>query len=525
VRALDAAGALEVRLLKKFTQRPLMSVWKGEDKADKSVLLTVVDTCGTPSERERILGAARALLPLAGTDGIEDVHRVMEEVDAFVSDFHGAGSASDLVVLRWPMTKKLDFVCRVADALIELHGAGVVHGCLCPDNILLDDDLLPILTEVGMVSIQESLEGDRENFFGYGAYAAPEVALGTVDVRSDVYSVGRLLTFVVLDKTPGSANVAAGGSTEAGVAAEELQDLRARSPNLATIVKKCIATPEGRYTSMAELSADLRRCRQLLVPESATTMRLSEPGAWKTQTMRTVEAPARPTKAPSRPTLAPAPVAATPRGRATADARRWAAPLWVSIASALLVGGVLVAVLGVTVRSNAEHLALQGLVMLGAVGLTLGFRATKEVRIALAVLAPAVVAAANPVDRVSVYDDDDAPTPRAAMRRRVLDAEEFARGGKDLHQAKLQLVDFSGLDLAGVDLEGADLTEANLKKTNLTGARVDGASFRAADLAGANLSNVTLDRAVGLEEATCDAATVFPAGWSCPPTHKVQRSP
>jgi hypothetical protein len=77
VRALEAAGLLEVRLLKKSVQRPLMSVWVGEDKDREKVLMTVVDACGTPAERDRVIGGAKALLVLAGTPGVQHVRRVL----------------------------------------------------------------------------------------------------------------------------------------------------------------------------------------------------------------------------------------------------------------------------------------------------------------------------------------------------------------------------------------------------------------------------------------------------------------
>jgi Protein kinase domain/Pentapeptide repeats (8 copies) len=507
VRALEAATTTEVRLLKKFAQRPLMSVWKGEDKAGKLVLLTVVDACGTPVERERILGAARALLPLAGTDHVQNVYRVQDDVDAFVSDFLGAGAAADLVVLRWPMTRKVDFVCRVAGALAELHEASLVHGCLCPDNILLDDDLHPVLTEVGMVSIKGSLDGDPENFFGYGAYAAPEVMLGQPDVRADIFSVGRLLTFVILDRTPSLRGPATEAPFEGASPEDDLKELHAKNPSLATIVKKCVAAPEGRYASMTELLTDLQRCKQLLVPESSTSMRLGDTSpAVKTA----AEAPAK----PARSTEA---AAAVPRRGPKPPAPKSAAPAWVPVVSMVVVAAALFAVIAFPTKSTVVHLVLQALVVAGAVGITTGLRVTQGGRILMGAAAAGIAIAANPVDHLSGLENNDAMTRATAARAYVMG------GGKNLHLARLQIADFSGLDLSGADLEGADLTQSNLARSKLIGARVDGASFLGADLSAADLSKVTLDRVFAIETATCDESTVLPDGWRCLPTHKVRR--
>jgi serine/threonine protein kinase len=506
VRALEAAGLLEVRLLKKFTQRPLMSVWKGEDKTGKLVFLTVVDACGTPDEERHVLGAARALVPLSGTPGIQNVYRVMEDVDAFVSEFLGQGTASDLVVLRWPMPQKIDFVCRVAAALAELHDADIVHGCLCPDNVLLDDDLHPVLTEVGMVSVKESLEGDPENFFGYGAYAAPEIALGKPDPRADVFSVGRLLSFVVLDRTPGVAEGAADGALSASSEASELEELRARNPSIAAIVRKCTAAPEARPATMKDLLAELLRCKQLLVPETGSPMRPSQLAP-----PQVPEKEVRPTRAPERmPTQRPHPLAKE-------EAVKSASPAWVSIASLLLLAGVIGAVLTLPIKSAAMHLALQAAVAIGAVGLTTGLRVNQGVRIVLAVAALGLAIGVNPIGRLSQLDSEDGQTRASAARSYVLG------GGKDLHKNHLQLADLSNLDLTGADLAGADLSGANLARTKLAGAHVEGASFVGTDFSGANLQDVTLERAFAIGTATCDEATTLPAGWTCSESHKVRQ--
>ena len=84
----------------------------------------------------------------------------------------------------------------------------------------------------------------------YGAYTAPEArgqASGPLDARADVFSVGRLLTFLVLDREPGGEN--------------DLADLETKAPGLVPIVGRCTqGASEERYADMAHLRADLDRC-------------------------------------------------------------------------------------------------------------------------------------------------------------------------------------------------------------------------------------------------------------------------
>jgi len=279
VRAVAAANALDVRLLKKFAQRPLMSVWEGEvdqpGEIDevvpkrKRVALTVVDASGTPEERKRVLQAARALVAIyegAGESpdaaGVQRIYRVADEADAFVSDLCSTGTAADLSVLRWQMSRKLEFARKVAASIATMNAAGLVHGCMCPENVRLDDEFGPVMTEAAMVSIAESLEGDRENFFGYGAYAAPEACEpGPIDARADVYSLGRLLVFLVLDREP--------AATEGDTADADLDEVAAKVPGLVPIIRRATkAKPAERYAGMADVQAELERCvREYAPPE------------------------------------------------------------------------------------------------------------------------------------------------------------------------------------------------------------------------------------------------------------------
>jgi hypothetical protein len=496
VRALEAAGLLEVRLIKKSVQRPLMSVWEGEDKNRERVLLTVVDACGTPAERTRTIGAAKALMALGGTDGVQNVRRVLEDVDAFLSDFHGAGTAADLVVLRWPTLRKLDFACRVCDALAALHEAGLTHGCLCPDNILLDDDLHPVVTEAGMVSIAESLEGDPENFFGYGAYAAPETSRGAPDARGDVFSVGRLLTFIMLDRAPGQT--------------VDVMDVNAKDPAIAAIVRRCTGQASERYESMAALSTELHHYKQKLIPtEGETTRRPVEH-----------EAPARAPRTHAASPPRDAAAAPTPRvmiERSSAPGAKSALPWWVAAASAALVVASVALSQVDSLRSASTRGVLIFAVVLGMVGITTIVPATRLLRIALTVIGLGVALVLDPIGRLSQLDSTDAATRGAAARDYVM------KGGKNLRDMRIQNADLSALDLSGADLGRADLTGSSLARSKLIQAQVDGAYFVAVQLEGADLSGVSLEKAIAIETATCDDATVFPEGWYCNAARNVRK--
>ena len=482
LRALAAAAHLDVQLLKKFAQRPLMSVWSAQDAAGTKVFLTAVDACRSIDERDRMLGAAKALAELGGGHGIQGVHRVAEEEEAFLQDYFGAGTAADIAVLRWLPLRRLEFMLRVCDALAALHEKGIVHGCLCPDNILLNDDLSPVLTEAGMVSVAESLGGDPESFFGYGAYAAPEAVLGRADALSDVYSAGQVLLFVMLDETPGEAM--------------SLASIPTRLPELAPIIRRCTTSRDERYPSMAELVGDLRACRVRLAHASDFVRHPTQPPAPRAPSIRATAKVSRPTPAAS-----PAP----------------AAPRWVAAAAAVAFT-VCVVVAAALPLSSLIQMGLEVLAGVCLLAMSSAVPARPALRVALTLLALASAVVGDPVARLSRTEAADSDVRGAAVRALV------SRGGKDLRRKRLPGADLSGLDLAGADLTGADFTSASFRGSKLVRVIADGTSFIRASFLGADLSSVALEQSYGVETASCDEATVLPAGWICNPEGRIRRS-
>ncbi len=483
-RALKAADKFGLRLAKKLVQRPLMSVWDAVQSDEKHVTLTVVDACATEGERTRILGAASSLIVLAGTTGVQDVHSVAEAVEAFVSNPCANGTAADLVVLRWPLRERLSFVARVCDALEGIHGAGLVHGGLCPDNVLLDDELAPVLSEIGMVSLSDSLEGDREGFFGYGAYASPEAQDGAaLDARSDVLSVGHLLAFLVTEHEPNDASE---------------RELTGKAAGLGTVYRKAVsALPEQRHESVAELRADLDRIR--------TDLTVTMPG------------PARPHAAAPRPAAPAAPKPSRTSGyqsdvpidAAVIGARPKAGVIGILLAIGAMLPGYLLPL---------EAAGVFGLTLVVAAGLataTLMVPMSSMRWRSISVLGVLLVSVAlDPVGRVGAAGawrrlHRSTPAGREAV------VAILRNGERDLAGANLVGADLSRLDLGWANLAGADLSSADLSRTLLINAKLDDANMTGAVLDRVDMSGTDLSSVRGIETAKCERSTMLPAGWDC----------
>jgi serine/threonine protein kinase len=88
--------------------------------------------------------------------------------------------------------------CRVAEigaviasVLSYVHGEGIVHRDVKPDNVLFNEDGDCYLADFGIARTEDHAEPD---FFGTAGYLAPEqVGYGDVGPAADVYSLGLVL--------------------------------------------------------------------------------------------------------------------------------------------------------------------------------------------------------------------------------------------------------------------------------------------------------------------------------------------
>lgn len=155
---------------------------------------------------------------------------------------------------------------QIASSLIEAHGDGLVHRDLKPGNVMLlkrgGDPLFVKVLDFGLVKLAGGTDEQKKKLtqsgilMGSPRYMAPEQVRGTdVDARTDIYSFGALLCFVLTGKPPFSA----GSQFEAMRAhvhtvPPTLQDLAPdiqASLGLESVVAQCLTKdPAGRFQSM-----------------------------------------------------------------------------------------------------------------------------------------------------------------------------------------------------------------------------------------------------------------------------------
>lgn len=131
---------------------------------------------------------------------------------ALVMDLVSGGQTLEKAVQRFhptglPLVQALQVFLTIVQGVEYLHGKGIVHGDLKPDNVLVDgrhrdpSTWRARVTDFGTVALiaHPVSIGGRSAVVATPRYASPEHLLGIdrVDARSDIYALGLVLHFLL----------------------------------------------------------------------------------------------------------------------------------------------------------------------------------------------------------------------------------------------------------------------------------------------------------------------------------------
>jgi serine/threonine protein kinase/Tfp pilus assembly protein PilF len=181
---------------------------------------------------------------------------------------------------RAALRERLELFLRIGDAVSYAHQRGIIHRDLKPSNVLVARGTDPATSREVMqpkildFGLARRLEGEDASLVtepgrirGTLAYMSPEQARGdpeSIDVRSDVYSLGVMLYEMLTGRLP--VDVRARALPDAVRAICEQPPVRPGQTHRAlrgdpeTILLKALEKdPERRYPSVASLADDVRR--------------------------------------------------------------------------------------------------------------------------------------------------------------------------------------------------------------------------------------------------------------------------
>jgi len=154
-----------------------------------------------------------------------------------------------------------DTVAWVAEALLVVHAAGVVHRDVKPENVLLASDARaprPMLTDFGVALLTgDGRMTDAGGVVGTAEYLAPESASGLPPTpAADIYAAGVLLYELLCGRTPfGAPHPAAVIHRHVY---EEPEPIDGAPEALWAIISRCLAKQPADRPDAAELARVLR---------------------------------------------------------------------------------------------------------------------------------------------------------------------------------------------------------------------------------------------------------------------------
>lgn len=198
-----------------------------------------------------------AMRALSASNPPPSIVRLLEADDsqlAFAMSLVEGSDLRDVAERGWTVAKKIELFTTLCEAVDFAHRHRVIHRDLKPANIVVDPQGHPVLTDFDLADLLTlgTLTGRSA---GSLAYAAPEQvdpqlarSHGSRLVESDVYSLGRILFFLVVERDPPIFH-----------RSTELQEL-ALDEGLRRIARRCtLDDPRRRYANVGALLSDLRR--------------------------------------------------------------------------------------------------------------------------------------------------------------------------------------------------------------------------------------------------------------------------
>ena len=240
-----------------------------DTRLDRDVALKVLAPNQQSEEfRERFIVEAKASAKLHH-DNIVSVYS-FEQTDGItylVMEYIPGKNVRDIVTQNGPLPIEdaLSYAIQMASALEHINEKGIVHRDIKPSNVLITPDGTLKVIDLGLAKYKSDSQGELTQLgatLGTFDYISPEQALDSrkVDIRSDIYSLGCSLFFMLTGQPPYPEGTGLQKLLRhQGKAPPSVQDFRSDVPDrFAEIIMRCMSkVADKRYQTPQALSKAL----------------------------------------------------------------------------------------------------------------------------------------------------------------------------------------------------------------------------------------------------------------------------
>ncbi|MDO4400433.1 MAG: protein kinase [Coriobacteriia bacterium] len=212
---------------------------------------------------ERIYRANKAGKRFAHIPYVLDFYRTEQDTVVVMEHVNGQ-TLADVVYERDPGVQlSVDLFPAICDAVSELHESfdpPIIHRDLKPSNVMIRNGV-PFIIDFGIAREFHDASETDTTAFGTRAYAPPEqFGYEQTTVRSDVYTLGLLLYYLLVEQTPSPK-----------VIRRRFEDDRIPEELRRVIVYATAFDPKERYESAAELKGAFKQAIAACLPVTAAT--------------------------------------------------------------------------------------------------------------------------------------------------------------------------------------------------------------------------------------------------------------
>ena len=198
----------QYRLLDRIGEGGMGVVFLARDRGHRTVALKVLrsSVAGDPTARRRLAREVETMQRVRSPNVAEVIDADLDgDTPYIVTRFVPGRTLDDVVTQDGPLRGAAlsRLACGLADALVAVHAAGVVHRDVKPGNVMLFQDT-PVVIDFGIAQGPDATRLTMTGMFmGTPGYLAPEVIEGRPSSEaSDVHAWGATVAFAAIGRPP-----------------------------------------------------------------------------------------------------------------------------------------------------------------------------------------------------------------------------------------------------------------------------------------------------------------------------------